>query len=413
MATVQTVTADLNSKIGQPIDADGVYGSQCVDTLNYVAKTYFGKMLWGNAIDLPQSAQSVGWKWFDNVVGDVNSKPQEGDFFIMDTTAIYGHPYGHVGYVLWSDGNTMKTLETNVDGNPDSLIVGGPLRQLNRDFSGVIGWIRPPYTSGTTDKKPTQATQLSIEQKVRVGIPQVGVTPYRQIHAHSTGNPNSTAQNEADYMYTKNLNEGFYTHVVGNGRIIQTAQTNRGAYDVGGGWNAETYAAVELIESHQSKEDFMKDYQIYVNLLRKLAQEAGLSIDLDSGDSGIISHAYATANQPDNASDHIDPYPYLAKWGISKEQFAKDLKTGFNTVESQEEEENDMFTISAKDRGIALITGGVFYALLDANDPKAFWNTGVKHIQVSQKTFDNFQSRSNVDKLDDETVNKLIKGINK
>ncbi|MBF0699418.1 N-acetylmuramoyl-L-alanine amidase [Streptococcus danieliae] len=72
-----------------------------------------------------------------------------------------------------------------------------------------------------------------------------------------------------------------------------------------------------------------------------------------------------------------------------------------------------MFTISAKERGIALMTGGVFYALLDAKDPENFWNQGVPHIQVSQKTFDNFQTKSNVDKLDDETVNKLIAGLKK
>ena len=33
-------------------------------------------------------------------------------------------------------------------------------------------------------------------------------------------------------MQRKDLNSGFYTHVVGNGRIIQTAPTNRGAWDV-------------------------------------------------------------------------------------------------------------------------------------------------------------------------------------
>ena len=67
---------------------------------------------------------------------------------------------------------------------------------------------------------------------MRTDTPQVGYAPYRQVHAHSTGNRNSTAQNEADYMQRKDLNSGFYTHVVGNGRIIQTAPTNKGAWDV-------------------------------------------------------------------------------------------------------------------------------------------------------------------------------------
>lgn len=164
---------------------------------------------------------------------------------------------------------------------------------------------------------------------MRTDTPQVGYAPYRQVHAHSTANPNSTAQNEADYMQRKDLNSGYYTHVVGNGRIIQTAPTNRGAYDVGGDWNYETYAAVELIESHKTKEEFMIDYLIYVDLLRRLAMEGGIPTTLDSGDlAGIKTHAYCTRHQPNNGSDHVDPYPYLAKWGISREQFKKDIESG-------------------------------------------------------------------------------------
>ena len=165
--------------------------------------------------------------------------------------------------------------------------------------------------------------------EMRNDTPQVGYAPYRQIHAHSTGNRNSTAQNEADYMQRKDLNSGYFTHVVGNGRIIQTAPTNRGAWDVGGDFNAETYAAVELIESHKTKEEFMVDYKIYVQLLRDLAKQAGIPTTLDSGDlAGIKTHDYCTHHQPNNGSDHVDPYPYLAKWGISREQFKKDVESG-------------------------------------------------------------------------------------
>ena len=177
---------------------------------------------------------------------------------------------------------------------------------------------------------------------MRNDTPQVGRPPYRQVHAHSTGNRGSTAQNEYDYMMRKDLNSGFYTHVVGNGRVIQTAPINRGAWDVGGDFNAETYAAVELIESHKTKEEFMVDYPIYVDLLRRLATEGGIPTTLDSDDlAGIKTHAYCTANQPNNGSDHIDPYPYLAKWGISKEQFKKDVEKGISienkTINDKEE----------------------------------------------------------------------------
>lgn len=95
-----------------------------------------------------------------------------------------------------------------------------------------------------------------------------------------------------------------------------------------GGWNAWSYASVELIESHKTKADFMRDYKIYVELLRKLAKDGGVKQKVDSGNLGILTHNYCTYHQPNNKSDHVDPYPYLAKWGISKAQFKKDVEGG-------------------------------------------------------------------------------------
>ena len=170
--------------------------------------------------------------------------------------------------------------------------------------------------------------------RYREGLPQIGYAPYRQIHAHSTGNRNSTAQNEADYHMRRPVESGFFSHVVGNGRVMQVGPVNQGAYDVGGGWNYETYAAVELIESHSTKEEFMEDYRLYIQLLRDLADEAGLPKTLDSDAlEGIKSHDYCTNNQPNNFSDHVDPYPYLAKWGISREQFKHDVEHGLDFKE--------------------------------------------------------------------------------
>lgn len=169
--------------------------------------------------------------------------------------------------------------------------------------------------------------------RYREGLPQIGYAPYHQIHAHSTGNRNSTAQNEADYHMRRPVESGFFSHVVGNGRVMQVGPVNQGAYDVGGGWNYETYAAVELIESHSTKEEFMEDYRLYIQLLRDLADEAGLPKTLDSDAlEGIKSHYYCTNNQPNNFSDHVDPYPYLAKWGISREQFKHDIENGLEEI---------------------------------------------------------------------------------
>ena len=63
----------------------------------------------------------------------------------METVYIYGHPYGHTGVVIEdSDGYTMRTIEQNIDGNADSLYIGGPARYNTRNFDGVVGWFYFP-----------------------------------------------------------------------------------------------------------------------------------------------------------------------------------------------------------------------------------------------------------------------------
>lgn len=132
-------------------DQDGYYGTQCVDLPNGVAVQLFGKALWGNAIDLLNSAASNGWRVEYNEVGNVNSRPRAGAVFVMDTTYIWGHPYGHTGIVIAdSDGYTMQTIEQNIDGNADSLVIGGPARYTNRGFDGVVGWFYFPVGGNDT-----------------------------------------------------------------------------------------------------------------------------------------------------------------------------------------------------------------------------------------------------------------------
>lgn len=308
----------LKDGINQPHDFDGVYGAQCVDEVNRYLYKFWKIKLPGNAIDLLDSAKRQGMTVIYDAPG-VN--PKAGDVFVMSVPT---HPYGHTGVVLEdSDGYTIKTVEQNIDGNADALTVGGPARLNERDFTGIIGWIRPEFETENSNGSYIEDT-IYLRQ-----TPQVGVAPYRQIHAHSTGNPTSKASGEATYMRNKDLNSGFYTHVVGNGKVYQTAYVGQGAWDVGGGWNNETFAAVELIESHQTYEEFRADYEIYIQLLRDLANQAGIPITVDTDSlEGIKTHYYCTNNQPNNFSDHIDPYPYLAKWGITKEQFKKDVETG-------------------------------------------------------------------------------------
>lgn len=129
---------------GIGVNPDFLYGSQCVDLINHIMIKFFKIRLWGNAIDLLDSASEHGLFIKYNANDDIN--PKAGDVFVMDTRELYGHPFGHTGIVIEdSDGYTIKTVEQNIDGNADALEVGGPARYNTRSFAGIVGWFRPPY----------------------------------------------------------------------------------------------------------------------------------------------------------------------------------------------------------------------------------------------------------------------------
>lgn len=140
---------------GIGVDQDGAWGTQCVDLPNSISSQLFGLALWGNAIDLLNSAAANGFVVEYNEAGNMDSKPRAGAVFVMDTTYIYGHPYGHTGLVIAdSDGYTMQTIEQNIDGNADSLYVGGPARYNTRNFDGVVGWFYFPVNDDNYNPLP-------------------------------------------------------------------------------------------------------------------------------------------------------------------------------------------------------------------------------------------------------------------
>lgn len=137
---------------GMGVDKDGMFGTQCADLPCFIAKNWFGVDLWGNAIDLLNSAASVGWA-VEYMPTDAN--PRAGAIFVM---AVPTHPYGHTGVVIAdSDGYTMQTVEQNIDGNADALENGAPARFNTRNFSGVVGWFYPPYSDNTQSQDVVSA----------------------------------------------------------------------------------------------------------------------------------------------------------------------------------------------------------------------------------------------------------------
>ena len=194
------------------------------------------------------------------------------------------------------------------------------------------------------------------------------VAPFRQVHLHSTANPSAPLDNEVVYLSRKYPN-GNYTHLVGDsGRVIQVAEVGQGAWDVGGDWNAETYAAIEFGERVTSQADFDKSYRVYIELARDLAKQAGIPLTLDTPDiSGIKTHNYVS--RIGHGSDHTDPIAFLSKWGVSYDQLKHDIENGFNAqsaenptkkeTENNFTEEIEMYLINCIDSKRWYVSTGV------------------------------------------------------
>lgn len=167
MATLNDILNYAESLANQGVgaDADGAYGTQCVDLPNSISINFFGKALWGNAIDLLNSAHDLGYEVEYNEAGNINSKPRAGAVFVQETIYLFGHPYGHTGIVIEdSDGFTMRTIEQNIDGNADSLYVGGPARYNTRNFDGIVGWFYfPTDDTSVAFEQPEPSEPLTIE----------------------------------------------------------------------------------------------------------------------------------------------------------------------------------------------------------------------------------------------------------
>lgn len=235
--TIEIITeAKRIADLGIGVDQDGAYGTQCVDLPNYLSVLFFGKALWGNAIDLLDSAAALGYKVEYNEVGNLDSKPQAGAIFVMDTTYIYGHPFGHTGQVIEdSDGYTMKTIEQNIDGNADSLYVGGPARYNERNFDGIVGWFYYPVDDAVTISENSDLISLPEVRTYTVGVEQLNIRTAPSTTAEVVGTYEQG--DEFDYMEFCNANGyEWLSYVSYSGERRYVASMNLDTFETHGTW---------------------------------------------------------------------------------------------------------------------------------------------------------------------------------
>lgn len=169
---------------------------------------------------------------------------------------------------------------------------------------------------------------------------------------HDTGNDNNngvtSAKNEASYM--SNNWQNAYTHAVaGHDRIYIIGEPGYVAYGAG---NANLYSPYQIELSHYADKALaLKAYKNWVESSREFAKKYGIPLDLDGAGHGIKSHKWVSDNI---WGDHQDPYGYLSSIGITKNQLAKDLKNGFDTTDTGDDD--FMVEVSYSDLGALSVT---------------------------------------------------------
>lgn len=237
MNNILVVEAKRIADLGIGVDQDNAYGTQCVDLPNYLSVKYFGKALWGNAIDLLDSAKALGYRVEYNEAGNLDSRPKAGAIFVMDTTYIYGHPFGHTGIVIEdSDGYTMKTIEQNVDGNADSLYVGGPARYRERNFDGIVGWFYFP--TDELEGETTSVSELQSLPTVRVytvGVEKLNIRNAPSLNSEVVGTYEKGEEfNYMEFCYAEGYEWLSYISNSGVRRYVASMNTETG--EVFGTW---------------------------------------------------------------------------------------------------------------------------------------------------------------------------------
>ena len=152
------------------------------------------------------------------------------------------------------------------------------------------------------------------------------------IIAHATGTYAPAINNAIFEKRTWYSNGAYVQYIVGDGgKIYRVGAEGYQAWGAGSWANANAPVQIELAQTYDQAE-FRKDYVTYVNLLRSSAIKYGIPTTVDDSSwRGVKSHLWVTNNV---WGDHTDPYGYLASHGISKSQFAHDVKYGIDTKDS-------------------------------------------------------------------------------
>ena len=145
---------------------------------------------------------------------------------------------------------------------------------------------------------------------------------------HEVGTESGAATNARYFHDTVDTNETYVTFVVGDGgKVYQVGRPGQVSWGAGRVANHNAPVQIELGRTYNSGQ-FWQDYVTYVRLARDMAGKYGIPLTLDAGGAGtrgIKSHYWVTKNI---WGDHVDPYGYLSRFGVTQAKLAHDLLYG-------------------------------------------------------------------------------------
>lgn len=147
----------------------------------------------------------------------------------------------------------------------------------------------------------------------------------KYIILHDVGS-RATGQQAASFMQrTANSNQAYTNFIVGNGGTVYLMK-QPGTVSWGAGTTANQNAPVQIeLGQTSSVATFRRDYQAYVALARDMAGKYNIPLTLDqgrAGTKGIKSHRWVSQHI---WGDHQDPYEYLERFGVTKQELVDDL----------------------------------------------------------------------------------------
>lgn len=145
---------------------------------------------------------------------------------------------------------------------------------------------------------------------------------------HEVGTESGAATNARYFHDTVDTNEAYVTFVVGDGgKFYQVGRPGQVSLGAGRVANHNAPVQIELGRTYNSGQ-FWQDYVTYVRVARDMAGKYGIPLTLDAGSAGtrgIKSHYWVTKNI---WGDHVDPYGYLSRFGVTQAKLAHDLLYG-------------------------------------------------------------------------------------